>query len=76
MYIPKLYRLDAEEAIQIMRTYPFAILITVDEQRPIATHIPVEIREDAGKIYVSGHIAFGNLQKNTLENNAEVLLIF
>ncbi|KPV42341.1 protease [Alicyclobacillus ferrooxydans] len=76
MYIPKLYRLDTDEAIQIMKAYPFAILITVDEHRPIATHIPVEVREDDGKIYVSGHIAFGNMQKNTLENNADVLLIF
>jgi transcriptional regulator len=76
VYIPKLYRMDSDEAVQIMRTYPFAILITVDEHRPIATHIPVEIREDDGKIYVSGHIAFGNMQKNTLENNSHVLLIF
>lgn len=76
MYIPKLYRLDTDEAVQIMRTYPFAILITVNEQRPIATHIPVEIREEDGKIYVTGHIAFGNMQKNTLDNNANVMLIF
>lgn len=76
VYIPKLYRLDTDEAVQIMRTYPFAILITVNEQRPIATHIPVEIREEDGKIYVTGHIAFGNMQKNTLDNNANVMLIF
>lgn len=76
VYIPKLYRLDTEEALQIMRTYPFAILITIDDHRPIATHIPVEIRENGGKLYVSGHIAFGNTQKSTLENNPDVLLIF
>lgn len=76
MYIPKLYRLDTKEAVQIMRTYPFAILITIDDHRPIATHIPVEIRENDGKLYISGHIAFGNTQKNTLENNPDVLLIF
>ncbi|MCF8568036.1 FMN-binding negative transcriptional regulator [Alicyclobacillus tolerans] len=76
VYIPNLYRLNTEEAVKIMRTYPFAILVTVDEDRPIATHIPVEIREADGHIYVSGHVAFGNQQKNTLENNADVLLIF
>lgn len=76
MYIPKQYRLDTDEAIQIMRTNPFAILITVDEDRPIATHIPVEIHEDEGKIYATGHIAYGNMQKKTLDNNADVLLIF
>jgi transcriptional regulator len=76
VYIPKQYRLDTDEAIQIMRTNPFAILITVDEDRPIATHIPVEIHEDEGKIYATGHIAYGNMQKKTLDNNADVLLIF
>lgn len=76
VYIPKPYRLDTEEALQIMRAYPFAILITVDEQRPIATHLPVEIREYDGKIYVSGHVAFGNVQKHTLDKNADVLLVF
>ena len=76
MYIPKLYRLESDEAVQIMRTYPFAILITMDNHHPIATHIPVEIREHDEKIYVTGHIAVGNMQKNTLDNNDDVLLIF
>jgi transcriptional regulator len=76
VYIPKLYRLDHDEAVQMMRSYPFATMITVDGHRPIATHIPIEIREDDGKIYASGHIAYGNMQKNTLDKNADVLLIF
>ncbi|MGC5328100.1 FMN-binding negative transcriptional regulator [Brevibacillus sp. SYSU BS000544] len=76
MYIPKQYRMDHDEAVQMMKSYPFALLITVDEQRPLATHIPVEIRENEGKIYATGHIAYGNMQKKTLDNNSNVLLIF
>ncbi|WP_066073672.1 FMN-binding negative transcriptional regulator [Neobacillus soli] len=76
MYIPKQYRMNHDEAIQFMKSNPFALLITVDEHRPIATHIPIEIREDDGKIYATGHIAYGNMQKKTLENNTDVLLIF
>lgn len=76
MYIPKKYRMDHDEAVQIMKSYPFAILITVDEHRPLATHISVEIRVDEGKIYATGHIAYGNMQKKTLDNNRDVLLIF
>lgn len=60
----------------MMKSHPFALLITVDEHRPLATHIPLEIREDEGKIYVTGHIAYGNMQKKTLDNNSDVLLIF
>ncbi|MDF2681663.1 MAG: protease [Brevibacillus sp.] len=76
MYIPKQYRMDHDEAVQMMKSYPFALLITVDEHRPLATHIPLEIREDEGKIYATGHIAYGNMQKKTLDNNRDVLLIF
>ncbi|MBL4950637.1 FMN-binding negative transcriptional regulator [Neobacillus sp. OS1-32] len=77
MYIPKQYRMDHDEAVQFMKSNPFALLVTVDEQqRPLATHIPVEIREAEGKIYGTGHIAYGNKQKRTLDNHSDVLLIF
>ncbi|MCH5586614.1 FMN-binding negative transcriptional regulator [Shimazuella sp. AN120528] len=76
MYIPKQYQMDLDEAVQMMKSYPFALLITVDEQRPLATHIPLEIREDDGKIYATGHLAYGNMQKKTLDTNRDVLLIF
>lgn len=76
MYIPKQYRMNHDEAVQMMKSNPFALLITTHEHRPVATHIPVEIREKEGKIYVTGHIAYGNMQKKTLENNSDALLIF
>lgn len=76
VYIPKQYRMDHGEAVQMMKSNPFALLITVDEHRPLATHIPLDIHEDEGKIYATGHIAYGNTQKKTLEHNREVLLIF
>lgn len=76
VYIPKYYRMEHDEAVQLMKSNPFALLITVDGYRPLATHIPLEIREDEGKIYATGHIAYGNMQKKTLENNREVLLVF
>jgi transcriptional regulator len=76
MYIPKQYRMDHDEAIQMMKSYPFALLISVDGHLPLATHLPLEIREQDGKIYATGHIAYGNMQKNTLDDNRDVLLVF
>lgn len=76
MYIPTQYRMDHDEAIQMMKSYPFALLISVDGHLPLATHLPLEIREQDGKIYATGHIAYGNMQKNTLDDNRDVLLIF
>lgn len=76
MYIPKRYQMDRAQAIAFMKAHPFALLITVDGQRPMATHIPVEIREEDGKLCATGHIARGNSQKSTLDENPDVLLIF
>lgn len=76
MYIPKKYCMDHDEAVQMMKSNPFALLVTVDEHRPLATHIPLEIREEEGKIYATGHLAYGNKQKKTLNHNSDVLLIF
>ncbi|MCY0902795.1 MAG: FMN-binding negative transcriptional regulator [Firmicutes bacterium] len=76
MYIPKRYQMNREEAIAFMKAHPFALLITVDGQRPVATHIPVEIREKDGKLYATGHIALGNGQKSSLNAGSDVLLIF
>ncbi|WDL95832.1 FMN-binding negative transcriptional regulator [Alicyclobacillus sp. ALC3] len=76
MFVPRTYRMDHGEAIQFMKSQPFALLVTVAEHRPIATHLPVQIREGDGKLYVTGHIAYGNMQKKTLDNNDNVLLIF
>ncbi|WP_415858069.1 FMN-binding negative transcriptional regulator [Brevibacillus parabrevis] len=30
----------------MMKANPFALLVTVDEQCPLATHTPLEIREE------------------------------
>lgn len=76
MYVPKLFRLEIAEALTVMKVYPFANLITVLNNRPIVTHVPVEIRENQGKIYISGHLAYGNEQKHTLNGNPDVLLVF
>ncbi|MGC4376560.1 FMN-binding negative transcriptional regulator [Fictibacillus sp. Mic-4] len=76
MYIPKYYRMDHNEAVQMMKSNPFALLVTVDGERPLATHLPLDIREEEGKIFATGHIAYGNRQKKTLDPHREVLLIF
>lgn len=76
MYIPKSYHMDPDEARQFMTAYPFALLITADAQRPVATHLPVEIQERNGTLYATGHIAYGNRQKQMLGDDREVLLVF
>ncbi|MFD0824634.1 FMN-binding negative transcriptional regulator [Neobacillus sp. M.A.Huq-85] len=34
MYIPKQYRMNHDEEVQMMKSYPFALMVTVDGNRP------------------------------------------
>lgn len=76
VFVPKTYRMGDDDAIRFMKSHPFALLVTVSEHRPIATHLPIEIRESEGRVYATGHLADRNMQKKTLENNTDVLLVF
>lgn len=76
MFVPKRYLMDHEEAVQLMKSHPFALLVTVHDARPIATHIPVQIHDVGGKVFATGHIAYGNMQRKTFDDTSEALLIF
>ena len=77
MYIPKLYREeDREKILEFLRANNFPALITYDGQLPIATHLPVEVREEEnGALTILGHMSRANPQWKSF-GGAEVLLIF
>jgi len=78
MYIPRRYEeKDTEKIHAFIRENSFAILVSVQESRPIGTHIPLQLETDAdGKACLMGHISRGNEQKHTLTPGAKVLAIF
>jgi transcriptional regulator len=76
VYVPKPFRLGDPEAIAFMRSHPFAILVTVDDRRPVATHLPVQVHEDGEHLRITGHIASGNIQRFTFEQPNEAMVIF
>lgn len=68
---------NPEEVIAFMHQNPFVVLCGVDENnRPIATHIPVLIEENDGKIFLIAHVMRKQLHTIAFENNANVLAIF
>jgi len=77
MYIPKLYREeDREEILGFLRRNNFAAIVSFDGERPVATHIPVEVAESAeGGLTVYAHFSAANPQRNSLAGG-EILLIF
>jgi transcriptional regulator len=78
MYIPRRYEeKDQEKIYAFIREHSFAILITVQEGRPLGTHIPLQLETGPdGKAVLIGHISIGNEQKHTLSDGASVLAIF
>ncbi len=77
MYIPKLYREENREKIlEFLHQHDFATLVSYDGERPVASHLLVEVTQEEEKLFVNGHMSRANTLWKTFENNAEVLVIF
>lgn len=78
MYIPRRYQeKDRSKILSFMKENSFAILVTIQDAVPVATHIPFSVEKNAaGDDVLVGHISRGNEQKRGLANGAKVLCIF
>jgi transcriptional regulator len=78
MYIPRRYEeKDREKVFSFIKENSFAILVSVSDGVPVATHIPLLLEKNsAGEDILMGHISKGNAQKYTLTDGARVLAIF
>ena len=77
MYRPGYYLQDDLPALVcMMRTHPFALLVT---QGPglLATHLPLLVTESpAGQLTLTGHMSRANQQWRALQSGDEVLAVF
>lgn len=77
MYIHKLNREENREKIlEFLRQNEFATLVTYDGEKPVASHLLMEIVEDGANLFVNGHMSRANSLWKTFEKNIEVLVIF
>ena len=75
MYPPPHHQTDdKQKMIALIREYPFAMLVSVLDDKPIVTHIPIIYDEEMGKLVA--HIDKFNPQVATLVNGAEVTVVF
>lgn len=73
MYPPKHYQeFKKEKLIEIIKNYPLATVISVEDNQPFITHLPLIYKNDV----IYGHIDNNNPHRNVLQNNNEVTLIF
>lgn len=77
MHIPHHFKNEnIEEVKAFLKENSFGVLISVHDDRPWGTHIPLELEEDkTGKQVLYGHIAKANPQWKTFEGQ-EILAIF
>lgn len=76
MYIPKLNLLtDRAEAVEFMKRFSFATIITAKDGLPTATHLPFLITLKDESIVLTSHFAKANEQWKDIESN-KVLVIF
>lgn len=59
-----------------MRGNPFAILISSTNDGPFATHLPLSIHDEEGKVTLRGHVAKANPHWRYLETQPQCLTIF
>src|ERR1700759_3690581 len=78
MYIPRRFEeKDTHTIHTFIRENSFAILLSIQDGRPVGTHIPLQLEtNEEGKDILVGHISRGNEQKHTLVDGAQILAIF
>jgi transcriptional regulator len=78
MYIPKHFELtDTKTMHDLMRQFSFATIVSVHEDAPFATHMPVVVRPELGEFgTLRTHIARANPQWESFPSDSEILVIF
>ena len=68
---------DQQVVLDFIHQHPFAFIAGCDENnKPVATQIPVFIEEREGKLYMTGHMMKGTDHHKAFEKNGAVLCVF
>lgn len=78
MYVPADFRVEDEGLLhELIERFSFATLITVEDSRPVVTHLPLLLDRDAGPHgTLIGHMARANHQWREFGPGTEALAIF
>jgi len=77
MYISKLYREeDRVKILEFLKQNEFATLVAYDGEKPMASHLLMEVVEAGENLLVNGHMARANPLWKMFDKNPEVLVIF
>ena len=63
---------DRNHMIEVIKTYPLATVISVKDNQPLITHLPLVYEKDK----LIGHIDIYNPQAQLLKENNDVTILF
>ena len=77
MYIPKYFKVtNVDEIWDFVQKNSFGTIVTTEQGKPIATHLPLGLTKKGDDYYLTGHMAFENPQWRTFEICEDVLVMF
>jgi transcriptional regulator len=78
MYLPSQFHSnDRTQAYELIRTYPFASLISNDDNGlPFVTHLPIHLLESGEKATLLGHVAKPNPHWRYLKERPQAVVTF
>ena len=75
--LPYFKESNQKEVLQFIHEHPFALIAGCDENnKPVATQIPVFIEEKGEKLYITGHMMRGTDHHKAFEKNENALCVF
>lgn len=76
MYIPNINTFsDQEEIIKFIKKFGFGMIVSQQDNCPVATHLPFILTEQNGEITLYSHFAKANPQWKNIENQ-KILIVF
>jgi transcriptional regulator len=77
MYTPKLYREeDRTRILEFLQQNDFATVVAYDGEKPVASHLLVDVIEQDGPWFVNSHMSRANPLWKVFEGKSEILVIF
>lgn len=77
MYIPKYFKVEnVDEILDFVQKNSFGTIVTTEQGKPIATHLPLGFNKKGDDYYITGHVSFGNPHWRTFETCQDVLVMF
>jgi transcriptional regulator len=77
MHIPlKFKQQDTEKLLELVQSHPFATLAFTTKIGVEVTHLPMVLKQKGEQLFLEGHIAKVNKVWESIDDGAEVLVIF